>query len=85
MIVPLAFTAYVPSFGTVNVVRLQLAFAVAVVEHNLTEVGTNVAPDPAESFVNGEIVWLVSYAPVEVSFVAVGTGGTIGVNVDVAV
>jgi hypothetical protein len=71
--------------GTVNVDKLQLALAVEVVAHNFTELAVNVAPDPAASFVSGEIVWLVSYAPVDVSFDAVGTGGTLGVNVDVAV
>ena len=74
-----------PSLGTVNVVRLQLVLAVDVVAHNFTEDAVSVAPDPAASFVSGEIVWLVSYAPVDVSFDAVGTGGTLGVNVDVAV
>jgi hypothetical protein len=74
-----------PSSGTVNVVRLQLVLAVDVVAHNFTEDAVSVAPDPAASFVSGEIVWLVSYAPVDVSFDAVGTGGTLGVNVDVAV
>ena len=54
--VPLAFTVYVPSFGTVNVVRLQLALAVAVDAHNLTEVALSAASEPAWSFVNGEIV-----------------------------
>ena len=65
--------------------RLQLAFAVEVVAQSFTLPATKVAPVPGESFVRGEIVWLVSYAPVEVSFVAVGVGGTVGVNVDVAV
>ena len=74
-----------PSLGTVNVVKLQPALAVEVVAHNFTELAVKVAPDPGESFVRGEIVWLVLYAPVDVSFVAVGTGGMIGVNVDVAV
>lgn len=74
-----------PSFGTVNVVRLQLALAVEVVAHNFTEDAVNVAPEPGVSFVRGEIVWFVSYAPVDVSFMAVGTGGIIGVKVDVAV
>jgi hypothetical protein len=59
--------------------------AVDVVAHNFTEDAVSVAPDPAASFVSGEIVWFVSYAPVDVSFDAVGTGGTLGVNVDVAV
>jgi hypothetical protein len=56
VIVPFAFTVYVPSFGTVNVVRLQLAFAVEVVAHNFTDEGTNVAPEPGVSFASGEIV-----------------------------
>ena len=66
-------------------VRLQLVLAVEVVAHNFTEDAVSVAPAPAASFVSGEIVWLVSYAPVEVSLAAVGTGGIIGVKVDVAV
>ena len=74
-----------PWLGTVNVVKLQLTFAVEVVAHNFTEDAVSVAPEPAASFVSGEIVWLESYAPVEMSLVAVGTGGIIGVNVDVAV
>jgi hypothetical protein len=53
--VPFAFTVYVPSFGTVNVVKLQLAFAVEVVAHNFTLLATNVAGATAESFVRGEI------------------------------
>jgi hypothetical protein len=66
-------------------VRLQLVLAVEVVAHNFTEDAVSVASAPAASFVSGEIVWLVSYAPVEVSLAAVGTGGIIGVKVDVAV
>jgi hypothetical protein len=64
---------------------LQLVLAVEVVAHNFTEDAVSVAPAPAASFVSGKIVWLVSYAPVEVSLAAVGTGGIIGVKVDVAV
>jgi hypothetical protein len=58
--VPFALTVYVPSFGTVNVVKSQLAFAVEVVAHNFTDEATRFAPDPAASFVSGEIVWFVS-------------------------
>jgi hypothetical protein len=54
--VPFALTVYVPSFGTVNVVRLQLAFAVDVVAHNFTLLATKVAGVVAESLLNGEIV-----------------------------
>jgi hypothetical protein len=54
--VPFALTVYVPSFGTVNVVRLQLAFAVEVVAHNFTVLATNVAGDVTVSLLNGEIV-----------------------------
>ena len=54
--------------------------------HNFTVVATSGAlAAPALSFVNGLINWFVSYASVEMSFVAPGGGGTIGVNVLVAV
>ena len=56
MTVPFAFTEYVPSPGTFNVVRLQLAFAVLVVAHSLTELVINVAGDVTVSFVRIEIV-----------------------------
>ena len=58
--VPFAFTVYVPSFGTVKVVRLQLALAVDVVAQSFTEVASRGANEPAWSLVNGEIVWFVS-------------------------
>jgi hypothetical protein len=58
--VPFAFTVYVPSPATVNVVRLQLAFAVDVDEHKRTVLGTNVAGEVTVSFVRTEIVWFVS-------------------------
>ena len=74
-----------PSPATVNVVRLHEAFAVEVEEHSFTDDATSVAPEPGASLPSGEIVWFVSYAPLDVSFVAEGAGGTIGVNVDVAV
>ena len=64
--------------------RSQLAFRVDVVAHNFTEVATSVAPAPATSPVNTSMTWFVSYAPVEVSLSAVGGGGIVGVNVDVA-
>jgi hypothetical protein len=85
VIVPFAFTVYVPSFGTVKVVRLQLVFAVDVVAHNFTVLATKVAGVVAESLVKGEMVWLVSNAPVEVSFSATGGAGMTGVSVDVVV
>jgi hypothetical protein len=54
--------------------------------HNFTDVATSGAlAAPAVSFANGLIIWFVSYAPVEMSLVAAGGGGTIGVNVLVAV
>ena len=56
VMVPFAFAVYVPSPGTVNVVNVQLPFAVAVVAHNLTVEGVSVAPDPAVSFASTEIV-----------------------------
>jgi hypothetical protein len=83
--VPFTLTVYVPSFGTVNVVKLQLAFAVDVVAHNFTVLATKVAGFVAESLLNGEIVWLVSYAPVDVSFTPTGGAGITGVRVDVEV
>ena len=82
--VPFAFTVYVPWPATSRVSRLQLAFAVDVVSHNFTEVAIRVAPVPAASPVKTSITWLVLYAPLEVSLSAVGGGGTIGVNVEVA-
>ena len=53
---PFAFTVYVPSLATVNVVKLQLAFAVEVVAHNFTVLATNVAGEVTVSFVSIEIV-----------------------------
>ena len=54
--------------------------------HNFTVVATSGALEaPGVSFVNGSINWFVSYAPVEVSLVAAGGGGTTGVSVLVAV
>ena len=82
--VPLAFTVYVPWPETSRVSRSQLALAVAVVAQSLTDVVLSVAPAPAASPVKTSMIWLVLYAPVEVSLSAVGAGGTIGVNVDVA-
>jgi hypothetical protein len=54
--VPFAFTVYVPSPATVNVVRLQLALAVLVVAHNFTLLAIKVAGDVTVSFVKMEIV-----------------------------
>jgi hypothetical protein len=85
VIVPFAFTVYVPSFDTVSVVSVQLASAVAAVAHNFTLLATNVAGATAESFVKGEITWVTSYASVFVSFSAAGGAGIIGVSVEVAV
>ena len=82
--VPLALAVYVPSLATVSESKVQLVVGVEVVAHNFTEEGVNVAPAPAASFVRTVIVWFVSYAPVDVSFTAVGAGGTTGVRVDVA-
>lgn len=83
--VPFAFTVYVPWFATTNEVELQLAFAVNVDAHNFTLLATSVAGDVAKSFVSTEMSWLVSKAPLEVSFTAIGGAGTTGVNVEVAV
>ena len=61
--------------------------AVAEVGQNFKLERTNGALGaPGVSFANGLIVWFVSYAPAAfVSFNATGGGGTIGVNVEVAV
>ena len=94
MIVPLAFTVYVPSPGTVNEVLSQLfgvcAATGGVAEelarpHNFTdvaEIGKSGAP--AVSLEVGEYAWFASYASVIASGVAVGTGGgpTVGVIVE---
>ena len=74
-----------PSFGTVKVVKLQLAFTVEVVAHNFTVLGTNAAGAVAESLVKGEMIWLVSNAPEDVSFTPTGGAGITGVRVEVAV
>jgi hypothetical protein len=54
--VPFAFTVYVPSPATVNVVRLQLALTVLVVAHNFTLLAISVAGEVTVSFVKMEIV-----------------------------
>ena len=61
--------------------------AVAEVGQNFNVLTTNGADTaPGESFVSGLMVWFVSYAPAAwVSLFATGGGGTIGVNVEVAV
>ena len=59
-------------------------FTVDVVAHSFTDVATRVAGLFAPSLVAGVIVWLVSYAPLEMSFVALGGAGIIGVSVEVA-
>ena len=82
--VPFVFTVYVPSPSTLSSVSEQSAFAVVVVAQSFTDVVVSVAPAPAASPVSTSITWFVSYAPLEVSLSAVGAGGTIGVNVDVA-
>ncbi len=63
---------------------MQLAFAVDVVAHKRTVLGTKVAAPPAVSLDSGEIVWFVSYAPDDVSLVATGNGGGTTVGVIVA-
>jgi hypothetical protein len=54
--VPSGFTVYVPSFGTVKVVRSQLALSVEVVEQSFTLLATSVAGDVVVSFPRIEIV-----------------------------
>ena len=47
--------------------------------HNLTVATLHsapVTPPPGTSFVNGVMVWFVSYAPVDVSFTMVSAGAT---------
>jgi len=82
--VPFELTVYVPWLATVNVVKVHEAFAVEVVAHSFTVNGSKIAGAVAVSFDNGEIVWLVSYAPDDVSFTASGGAGIVGVKVDVA-
>ena len=53
--VPFAFTVYVPSFATVNVVALQPG-TVCPVAHNLTVVATNGKDDPTVSLAVGVYV-----------------------------
>ena len=64
---------------------MQLALAVEMVAHSFTDEAFNVAGDAAESFVSMEIVWFVSYAPLEVSSPATGGAGIVTVRVEVAV
>ena len=92
--VPSEFTVYVPSPGTVSDVLVQLfgdsaSFVPAVAgssrPHNFTDVASSgKSGAPAESLPNGVYVWFVSYARVNASAVAVGTGGgpTVGVRVE---
>ena len=54
--VPFALAVYVPSPTTVKVGNVQLLFAVAVVAHNFTDEGVNVAPAPATSLVKTEMI-----------------------------
>ena len=83
--VPFAFTVYVPSPATVKDVFVQLG-AVSEDPHNLSvDVTSGALASPGLSFVNGEMVWFTSQSPVDVSAVAVGRGGTTGVNVSVSV
>ena len=88
------FTQYLPSAVTNGLpcdgTRLQFVEvngAVAEVGQNFNELNTNGALGaPGVSLPKGEIVWFVSYAPATfVSLFATGGGGTIGVNVEVAV
>jgi hypothetical protein len=62
------------------------AVSTGEIPHNLSVDATSGAlASPGPSFVNGEIVWFTSQFPVDVSAVAVGRGGTTGVNVAVSV
>ena len=80
--VPFVFTVYVPSFGTSRNVRLQLASVVDVVAHSFTDEASSAESVPAESLASGEIIWLTSYAPVDVSLIADGSKlVTVGVYV----
>ena len=73
-----------PSLATVKESKVQLVFGVDVVAQSLTVDATKIAGAVTASFVKTEIVWLTSYAPVDVSFTATGATGTTGVKVDVA-
>ena len=49
--------------------------------HSATVPVTRLAPDAAESLVSTEMAWLVSHAPVEVSFAALGAPTIVGGSV----
>ena len=83
---PSAVINGLPSLGT-SEQFVDVNGAVAEVGQNFRLERTSGADAaPGESFESGLIVWFVSYAPAAfVSLSATGGGGTIGVNVDVAV
>ena len=72
-----------PSPVTTNDIKLQSDTTVDVVAQSFNEDVTNVAPEPAESFVKGEKTALVSQLLVKTSLVADGSDGMIGVKVEV--
>ena len=86
--VPSAFTVYFPLFDSVRVVRLQFVpvnGAVALAAHSLTDDGLRVEYADAVSLPRTLMTWVWFCSSYEVSFDAVGGGGTTGVSVEVAV
>ena len=81
--VPSGLTVYVPSLGTTSESKLHELLADDVVKHNFKVLGIYVAGAVVVSLDNGEITWLVSYAPLGVSLLATGAAGITGVKVDV--
>lgn len=57
--------------------------AVEVVAHNFNDDRSNVAGLVTVSLASGEITWLASKAPDEVSLMAPGAAGIVGVSVGV--
>ena len=86
--VPSEFTVYLPTSGTDNEDKLQLVAlngAVAFVGHNFKDDAFNEVDDAAESFDSGDKTCVSNCSSTDESGFTVGGGGTIGVNVDVAV
>lgn len=90
--VPFGLTVYVPSPGIVTMVlshrlgdcaSLTPDVVGSSTSHNFRLAASRGAETvPGVSLLNGVMVWLVSCAPDEVSFVATGGGMTVGVYVD---
>jgi hypothetical protein len=94
VITPVALTLYVPTFGTVTDVAVQLG-EVSPSEHNLTEAASKLTWETPEipglsvpcGLVIKLTVWARPWPPVVVSGSAVGAGGlsTVGVIVELIV